>query len=273
MPGTIGVLAVHGMGTFSPKKPESVTKPDYSAKLFANVRDRFGAKDFDKSVVWREAFYSHPFDKNQERFVEKTRNLVSYDFFRKLTVSNLGDPGSYHGGYASSGNVVYDAVNASVVKSLDGLRAKLSAGSPIVVIAHSLGGHVVSNAIWDLQKKPATAPGDIAAIVTIGCNLSLFLFGEDPKKIRAVKYPGSALPAGKRPKAWWRNYFDRNDPLGFPIGPTGGDYEKMAKDAALLDEQVDVGWPILSMTAFSHVAYWGDRDIAVRVNNLLQVLR
>jgi hypothetical protein len=269
----IGVVAIHGMGTFGVEKPERSDLPSYSSGLFERARQQFGEVDFDALVEWREAYYSHVFDKNQAKFVKATENLVSYGFLRDLAVSNLGDPASYHGGGGKNPKPVYKAVHDEIGKAFDRLRAKLEPQSPIVIVAHSLGGHVVSNYLYDLQFADPKAPGDVAAIMTIGCNLSLFLFGEDPKGITAISHPGSRLAPKFRPKTWWRNYFDRNDPLGFPIGPTGGDYSRMAKAGTLVDEQVDVGLPLLSMTALSHVAYWSDTDIAVRLANLLQTLR
>jgi hypothetical protein len=270
MAAKIGVAIVHGMGTFGVEKPET-SAPSYSSALFENVRLRFGAAAFDQKVAWRESWYSGVFDANQERYRALTKSALDYGFLRDLAVTNLGDPASYHGGGGADPNAVYRAVHGQVSKAIARAR-KAAAGGPLVVVAHSLGGHVVSNLIYDLQINQPGAPGDIAAIVTLGCNLPLFLFGERPGDLKPIAFPGVSLPKAQQLRPWWRNYFDKNDPLGFPIAPSGGGYLAMKNSGALLDEEINVGGFFSSMTALSHVGYWADKDIAQRMVNLLRSL-
>ena len=84
---------------------------------------------------------------------------------------------------------------------------------PLVVLAHSIGGHIMSNYIWDIQKKrPIVEPGankfermeTLAGIITFGCKIPLFTFAL--KDIVPITLPGGVK---------WLNYFDPDDVLGY----------------------------------------------------------
>jgi hypothetical protein len=271
MAKSLGIVTVHGMGTFGVDPPPDNAKPSYSRELFEAVRKEFGPAAFDASVAWREASYSHVFERNQDLYTDELKKVMTIDKLRDLAIRNLGDPASYNSG--SDKNKVYPKVHAEIAKALDRVRKQLAERSPIVVLAHSLGGHVVSNHIWDMQRPKVGDPNaDIGAIVTFGCNLPLFLFADRPEDIKAIKFPGAKLAAKHKLKTWWRNYYDKDDPLGYPLGPIGKGYGDLVKNGNLIDKPINAGGFLTSWNLFSHVAYWGDSDVAKAVASLMREL-
>jgi len=68
---------------------------------------------------------------------------------------------------------------------------------PVIILAHSLGGHIMSNYIWDMQKPKNSLPDDLssferleylAGMITFGCNIPVFAFAH--RKIETIDFPG-----------------------------------------------------------------------------------
>jgi hypothetical protein len=277
---TVGIIAVHGMGSFGPDKPESVAKPSYSDRLYAKVRGSLGANLFDADVAWGEVFYADILEKNQSDYLKRVGNRVSSGQFREFVVNNLGDPASYSVNPYSEKNTVYGPVRERISKAFARIEGLVQPDAPIIVLAHSLGGHVMSNHIWDSQHPASSLNAGvafpmtdrIAAFVTFGCNIPIFTFALAFKDIETIKRPSNALPNAKRPKVWWRNYYDFDDVLGFPLAQTGKGYDTLAKAGELADFPINAGSFFTSWNPFSHTGYWADDDLAKPVADLIRTL-
>ena len=93
--------------------------------------------------------------------------------------------------------------------------------APIVVIAHSLGAHIMSNYVWDRQHwkggaDPLEGIHTLVSMISFGCNVPLFSLSFDVA--RPINLPGRAItrPALKT-AARWLNYLDKDDVLGWPM--------------------------------------------------------
>jgi hypothetical protein len=274
----IAVAVVHGMGSFAPPKgPKSVSVPTYSAKLYQNVRNAIGADKFDKTIAWEEVFYSDILAENQDKFLTRLGTSVAHGEIRNFVVNNLGDPASYSANPYDADNSVYIPIRERIEKTMASLAAKIEPGAPLVILAHSLGGHVISNHIWDSQhpeksiNKSAsfTLMNRVAALVTFGCNIPLFTFALSYDNIVPIAFPGSALTPSKTVKPWWHNYYDRDDPLGYPLAQTGKGYTALKTKGSLADIEINAGSIFTSWNAFSHNGYWADIDLAVPLADLL----
>jgi hypothetical protein len=192
----------------------------------------------------------------------------------------LGDPASYGANPYSEKNTVYVPVRERISKAFKRIDGLVKLDAPMIVLAHSLGGHVISNHIWDSQhpEKSMNAGVEfpmtdrIAALVTFGCNIPIFNFALAFKDIEAIKRPSGQLTPNKRPKAWWQNFYDFNDVLGFPLAQTGKGYETLAKAGELVDNSINAGSIFTSWNPFSHSGYWADEDLAKPVSKLIQSL-
>jgi len=274
----VGVVVVHGMGSFGVAKPGSVAAPSYSADLHRRVRLLLGPAAFDAGVAWREAFYSDLTEGNQAKYRRAIASKVSGGFLRDFVIDNLGDPASYGANPTDANNQVYPRVHGRIDEAVKRVERDVVAGGPLVVLAHSLGGHVVSNHIWDFQHRNRawqprfSALDRVAALVTFGCNIPLFTFAYRDADVDAIAFPGTALAPPHRLRRWWLNLFDRDDVLGYPLAERGRGYEALARAGALEDREVSVGGPFTGWNPLSHMAYWDDDDVAAPVAELLAAL-
>lgn len=264
----LAIAVIHGIGSYATRPPDSAT-PSFSAELRERIRDEVnqpGDQAFDRDVAWREIFYSDITEANQDAFFNKVKAQLSFDTMREFVIKNLGDAAAYRLETGELEGQIYTQIHDRVAKTLRELRNDTAQAAPILVLAHSMGGHVLSNYIWDRQRNDPALPADvanantIAAIVTFGCNIPIFTFGHRAQDIRAIEYPGTGLPQNLRRKGWWLNYYDKDDILGYPLGQAGAGYEALRQAGNLHDHRINAGNLFTSWNPLSHNGYWKDRD-------------
>ena len=170
----------------------------------------------------------------------------------------------------------YDQAQRRILDVLDRAYNFIGAAKPVVLIAHSLGGHVVSNYIWDAQRAlpkqgvwkgggpPSTDPAltrfrrlkTLKFFYSTGCNIPIFVAGQSKDKIMAVRTSGAGYGFE------WKNYYDADDVLAWPLKPLSNSYHS----ALTVDKQVNAGGGLLgtlvkSWNPFSHGQYWIDGDV------------
>lgn len=275
----LAVMILHGMGNHGDKPPADSSNPTYSKKLHKSVRKKIGRSLFDESIAWREVSYSHVTEKNQAEYIKRvSRKGLRYKKLRSLVIKNLGDVAAYRPAAAGDNNTnIYKEIHKQIAKTVVELRRDTSKSAPLVILAHSLGGHVISNYIYDIQVGNLVLPemksmNTVASLVTFGCNIPIFTFGYAAKHIKAIRDPSSGLSPQLRQKTWWKNYYDRDDVLGYPLAQTGKGYEQLAASGQLRDVKIDAGSIFTSFTPFSHTQYWGDVDLIDPVSALLKKL-
>jgi hypothetical protein len=277
MARSAAIVALHGMGSFTPDPAVAGSGLTYSGDLKDRVAHRYGNVAFEDKFLWSETYYGDIFDRNQKQFIDRLENDFQVGQIRKFVIENLGDPGALGADPLDSNNKVYMPLRERLARSFGKVESGLDVKAPVIVICHSFGGHILSNYIWDSQR-PGANPSDfpmakrIACIVTFGCNIPIFTFAYAAKDIRAIKFPGSNLASGHKLKKWWRNYFDTDDPLGFPLAPTGKAYSDMAAAGSLEDKKINAGGIFTGWNPFSHTAYWRDGDISDAVFEVISDL-
>jgi hypothetical protein len=179
---------------------------------------------------------------------------------REFALSSLGDALTL--GHATRSPGEYLAVQGAIAETL---RAALTSGkaqtdTPVVVVAQSLGGQVISNYLWDYEHKrfgfesrdeAQETPTDrfcglrtLARLITTGCNLPLFVSG------LADRRSFTPLPGME-----WHNFYDPADVLGWPLAGLGADY------AFVRDHRIRSGKLPVGRVIASHLGYWRDRDV------------
>ncbi len=261
----VGVLFIHGMGNPS---------EDFAAIPIAALRRKLG--DDADDVAFGSCWWSWLLQPEQDRTWERMlHSPMGWKPLRRFVVSALGDPVSYLGGYLTQGQPVYKRVHECVRDSLANLEQQLeSDDKPLVILAHSLGGVVVSNYLWDEQRRAGhVQPGaerrierqpmpigasafqrleHLTAFVTFGCNIPLFLPAEPP--VQCVRFPSPSLPPHLVRVARWANVYDESDVLGYPIARIWD----CDNGTHIDDVTMNVGvWP-LSRTPLSHPKYLED---------------
>jgi pimeloyl-ACP methyl ester carboxylesterase len=269
----LAVLVLHGIGN---------TGPGFADKMIAEVHDHLGKAADD--VLFEPCFWGNVLDGRQTElanrmapFVDKTR------IRRELVIGGMGDLIAYLG-MPTSPSIYYRPIHERIENSLSKLESKLRKANidpettPLIIMAHSLGGYLASNYLWDHQRNndhafarsPFSACETLVNIITFGCNLPL----------TSLSFPEGdthpALPFGKLGKACfseegqmlysasvkWLNFFDQDDILGFPLAPVNEAYASQVRD-------IDINTGGLLR---AHTAYWTDNDFTHAVTKRLREL-
>jgi hypothetical protein len=278
----LAVMTIHGMGS---------QQPGFSTPLHNELKRLIGPEHV--GVVWEEVFWADITAKRQQEYLAAARADYELDYIRirNFVVGALGDAVAYQRVEPAETSREYERVRemgtylkiheriASVVKKI--YEHDLGGEPvPLVVLAHSLGGHIFTNYYWDVHHQGADEYRVeelrdqrlstferldwTTGIVTFGCNIPLFTFALD--EVVPIDFPPPRLSARYKEVAQWLNLFDPDDVLGYPLKPISPAYE----DVVTEDIPIDVGNPFIGWTPVSHTQYWTDNDLTRRVADLLK---
>jgi len=252
----LAILVIHGMGSQS---------PDFAAGMIEEVNARIDDAGRDAAqIAWQPVFWADILEPRESAFLQRARKQGDLDYIglRRFVLSALGDASAYQK-VESGENSTYAQIHTRLREAITRLYQE-GLGTrpvPLLIMAHSLGGHIMSNYIWDMQRPGAgtgLSPFErlhrLAGIITFGCNIPLFTFAY--QEVKAIRFPPSQLPAALKAKAQWRNYYDPDDILGYPLRPISDSYRQTVnKDIA-----INVGSIFSSWNPMSHSGYWTDND-------------
>ena len=260
----LAVVVIHGMGS---------QKSDFADEMIDELKDRVSKlnKDPDK-IAWRPIYWANIIQPKQTKYWDSAKRSNDLDFasLRKFVLSAFGDASGYQK-VDSSHNTTYERIHERIGESIkDIYQSELgSSPKPMIVLAHSLGGHIMSNYIWDMQHSTDPSLSDfermnyLSGIITFGCNIPLFTFAFD--EVVPIDFPPTALPDELKSKAKWFNYYDPDDVLGYPVKPINTKYRQTVKK----DIAINVGGILSSWNPMSHSKYWTDNDFTVPVSKYI----
>jgi hypothetical protein len=270
----IAVAVLHGMGSQGETRPDDPRVPTFSAPLHAALRDHIGAA-FDARIAWREVFWSDLLQERQKDFLKRNRHRISHGGMRRYVLDRLADAAAYR--LTGDGkDQTYRAIHRRVDETLGQLADETAGEGRLYVIAHSLGGQIASNHVWDIlrhQEQHGARPHGsgfvnletFAGLVTFGCVIPIFSFAWDEADVHPIRHPGTA----PLPGPWWLNFHDPSDIYGFPLDDLSPGYRALASAGGLQDHRIEVGGLFEGMTYKAHDAYWGDRDFVHPVADFL----
>ncbi|WP_271408080.1 hypothetical protein [Pseudomonas sp. Q1-7] len=253
----LAVAIIHGIGN-QPDSQDADGQHAFAQGLIRGLRKRLGQEG--DAVAFQSLYWANVLDKRELAYLEKLeQEPVRWRWMRRLVTLFLGDASGYRK-VSQAYDATYEQVHQSVRNGLNALRAKVGPTTPLVVLAHSLGGHIISNYVWDQQKLNATpsCPRDpflametLTALVTFGCNIPLFTFAYDP--VQPIRFPGHCLDERMSQAARWLNVYAPADLLGYPLRPVQG-YASVVHE----DRPMAVGSWFRRHTPLSHLEYWND---------------
>jgi hypothetical protein len=268
----VGVLVVHGIGWHADGRWRGVADwfltglmdpPSSVARLEKALRRALGNVPFELEL----AHWGKELEPAQSAFEERYGDL-DWRGMRRFVISALGDAAQYSAAVYGGGKTSFPAhekIHAVVAAKLRCLADKCGPGAPLVLVGHSLGGHILSNHVYDEQKArrrgerschggehPLERMETLAAMITLGCNIPVFVMGTiapEPIELQGAR---------------WVNYFDRDDVLGFPLRPLY--FPNPGEGAAYALEDVEVKVGLLrnlgaGQTPLSHGYYWTNADV------------
>jgi hypothetical protein len=218
---------------------------------------------------------------------------MRWNSLREFVVNALGDAIAYQRVPGSEDRLnTYEAIHSTVALRLHELRERIRRDQPadapevpLVVVAHSLGCHIISNHIWDtrhakrrrepIHPNPFERIETLAGIVTFGCNIPLFTLAY--QELHTFEFPQTGLihyfkpgttPAQLERAARWINLYDPDDVLGYPLKTLSADHA----EAVSQDVPVNAGNLAVGATPFSHSKYWECDEVTHTIANLLRGL-
>ena len=266
----VAVLVIHGIGG---------QRADFAEPLIRGVNREVKRLGADASAIaWQPVYWDDLLVPRQQAYLKRALKdgRLNYQRLRQFVVSALGDAGAYR--QRPSGTLAgtqsgrtYERVHARIQEQLSGLyHGPLSERPlPLVLMAHSFGGHILSNYVWASQQTPDGKLSAfermhwLAGFITFGCNIPLFTFAVD--KPVPIRFPATRLPERFKEKARWLNFYDPDDVLGWPLKPVSPAYAR-AVDA---DIRLQVGGAVSGWTPAAHLLYWRDRRFARHVAEFL----
>jgi hypothetical protein len=207
MPRHVAIVFVHGI---------LGNQFDFAAKMEHKLRQRLppALQDF---VHFRSVFWAGTVREHQRDYFGRARTTgkIRHNTLRRYIIEGLGDAAAYQktrGRRNSVYHAVHDAIS-SKIKSLDGRGRE---NSPLIFIGHSLGCHVISSYLWDLNKltqrteleikqhddpdeqalwyelkdaSPLRRLKTLAGMVTLGNNMPMFTFTFGPDAVYPITAP------------------------------------------------------------------------------------
>ena len=222
MPRHVAVVFVHGIFA----EGFSYAEPMRKGLLRLLPRELQSCVTFD-SVFWAQEVRGR-----QRKLMQNVRahTDVVDNHLRRFLIEGLGDAAAYQKTRHRENSMYYD-VHASIGHVLDRMNLPGRGDQPLVFIGHSLGCHIISSFVWDLNKlkqrtaadiqsepdeairrewkalQPPDAAADhkgaspfrrldtLAGFVTLGSNMPLFTFTFGPDRVFPITQspPGTGL--------------------------------------------------------------------------------
>lgn len=205
---------------------------------------------------------------------------------RKFMMYNMSDAGALSSKVYQEGKPYYD-VQKRVCKALkEAYQSLTEKEKKVILVADSLGAHVISNYIWDCQngkgifeakKYPDTSFGtlelseeekflrlqNMKSFITTGCNIPLLVGAH--RNIEAIATDSCGYNFD------WYNYYDKDDILGWPLKCIPHDCNKGSYDEAVSEDRAINAWRGIwglltrSWNPLCHLEYWKTEEVVDKI--------
>lgn len=257
----LGILILHGIGE---------NAPDFADKMIVSMNKQIKSLGFNPDqIAYQPCCWDTIMQTKEKKLWDKINiyNDLKWAYIRKFCVNALSDAVSYQESFNRHGGV-YDAIHSYVSESLKELRDKLGScgdNKPLIVMAHSFGGYVISDYIWDRQHNYGLSDyipdsdfinmKTLIGIITSGCNIPFFTVAYDD--VLAIDLPSKdSTMSDYFNVSKWYNFYDKNDILGMPLKGLSDSYNKAVTE----DIQISVGNVLNSWNPLNHLCYRDDRN-------------
>lgn len=272
---TVGLLTIHGMGT---------TNRGYEKDLIKALKKRLGDSATDNFTTY-PVYYQDLLQENEKKVWEAVENMVHYDDLRRFILYGFADAAGLENRKEVMGSV-YESAQRRIADQMINARKNQGEDAPLVFIAQSLGGQVLSSFLWDARLAVKAQSGfagatypiagifrkstidamdwnlddlnylagsRLMAVYTTGCNIPIFVAAHQKMDIKPIEAPNE--------KFQWINYYDPDDVLGWPLQPLKNGYETLVQDRRINSGSGAVNFILKSWNPMSHGTYWTDDDV------------
>lgn len=276
------LITVHGMGE---------TDSGYANKLLKTILRQLGTNA--KQLHSNSVYYQDILQQNEQRVWQAIGFRLRWNKLRRFMLFGFADAaGLEHRKEAENSSYLF--AQLSIARALYVAKQQLSPSGKVVILAHSLGGHVFSCYLWDagcaragkkvtagiwqnIRAYQAAISGDIpltdddiaflqgnalAGLITTGCNIPIFVAAHAMEQIVPITRPS--------PDFFWHNYYDKDDVLGWPLADLSPGYQQLVTDYSINAGGGFFGWLAASWNPLSHNQYWQDKQIITAVTEQLK---
>lgn len=268
----LGILVIRGSGSTGFKRQE---------KFISKVNHRLGKKGIDiSSIVYEYIDWYNPLESQQELLLDRMFNhpelKLKSKLLRKFLITNITDLINY-GGKTNMPEYAYVETHKKVHEAVHRLKDKLPEDAPMVILASSMGSEIINNYMWDRQQtvgddlfgmSPFERFERLVGLFTMGNNIPIFSSSNKLEDLCPIEFPVVEMSDDLKKLAVWENYYDKNDPLGYPIKFIN---EKYA-NANVTDIQIGVGNILSFWNILSHFGYWTSKKLQRRVAEFIEML-
>ncbi|MDP2714243.1 hypothetical protein [Rheinheimera sp.] len=280
----VALLCIHGMGE---------TRPDYADKLFNQLRQGLGA---DASQLYcGTVYYQDLLLYNEQRVWQAVGSRLRWSKLRRFMLFGFADAAALEH-RKEQPHSLYHYSQLKIARALYLAKQQLTADGKLVLLAHSLGCHVLSCYLWDAQQakagiKPAAGiwrdikryqagiSGDnpltdediaflrgdrLLSLITTGCNIPIFVAAHAMEQIVPFNKPHRDFV--------WHNYYDKDDVLGWPLADLSPGYAALVTDIEVNAGGGFFGWLAASWNPLSHNQYWQEKKVITALNTQLTAL-
>lgn len=260
----VAVLIIHGIGSQNANFADA-TKDE--------INGRVAGKGYNPDdIAWKSVYWANILEPRQINFMNEIiadrNNDIDFIKLRRFIISAIGDAAAYQN-IKGQENSTYSKIHRRVKDCIEDLYDNQLGHEPcpLIIMAHSLGGHIMSNYIWDIQRDRFPESSDfenmkhVAGMITFGCNIPLFALAHS--NLQPFKFPGQSLSAANKAKAKWLNFYDPDDVLGYPLRQINSHYQFIE------DRHINVGGMLTSWNPLSHNGYWTDNDFTKPAASLI----
>lgn len=210
-------------------------------------------------------FHETGIDKLQKDLYKRTdeaHRITNKLYLRSFVLSAFGDAVTFESG-SHKNESTYRCVHKYLRNRIIQIQEVVSnnPNSELVIVAASLGVHILSTYLWDAQNNkgifhnnPANEAEkfqNVIHLISLGCNIPLFISGIPEDKIKPI--------TSLNPEFTWSNFYDKDDILDWPLSSINSAYANLVNDY-----QINAG-----IFVGSHLRYWEDKDVVKSILNII----
>ena len=270
----LAIAIIHGMGS---------EKQFFSVELKHRITEEYVnevAGRHEDDLIFQEIYWADLVKDHQNSFLQRAnyKNDLTYMNLRELFVDYLGATLAYR---TSMYDVIHNRVKESLA-NLSTIRRIDPDKTPLVIMAHSFGSVIMSDYIYDMQKRQAAASdGKIAGLsnleqfktfagfITFGTPMALLSLQQGCSFDKPINVIGADLPKAIQERVKWNNYYDKDDVIAYPLKGINDAYQAVIDG----DYEINVGSAATSWNPACHNGYWEDKDFYKPVAEYFAALR
>ena len=265
----LAIAVIHGLGS---------EEEFYSVELKHRITEEYvkGAEGrLEDDLLFFEIYWADLVRDELEAFRKKAnyKGDLAYQNLRQIMTDTQALALLY-----TPGTEVYESINNRIK---DGMRKFASHRrvnpdeTPLVVLAHSYGGVMMSHFIKSMQDGKSQLSNfetmkTLVGYVTFGNPQGMYaLDGLDSELGHSCKITGEALPADLAKRSRWYNFYDKDDIVAYPLKGLSEEFDKNVDG----DFEINVGSAATSWNPACHTGYWEDKDFYKPVADFIGELR